>query len=966
MMVRAVLGVVCVFALLGGSPMAAAESHGYGLPASISLDGPWRIAFDEAAAWHSGPTAVDWDAVTAAATTEIDVPSCWEVIRPDYDGVAWYVRSFDLPAAALSGTRVRLRFAAVNYLAHVWVNRSYAGAHEGGYTPFELDVTDLLRGGSNHLAVRVLSPHRTREIDGIVAGGTASNMKDLHVPQAKQIRYDHHFGGIWQGVELLITGPAQIADCYIRPFIDPPSIDVRLAVRADWGAAAGSVEISVTDKATATTVYKGEVSVSAEVDATALKLSAQDGDLAGSMTIPLPDAKLWSLSEPNLYVLQATLRDSSGRVSDRRAVPFGLREFTVRGGHFRLNGEPLVVMGAFSQGFYPITLGAPQSEEMLLREVHLAKEAGMHMIRMHIKTPHPRLLDFADEEGLLLFNESSIAWMAETPRLEEHCRREVREMILRDRNHPSVVIWGLLNEGGRDAHKVLPAILDEARRWDDSRVILQDSGRSRPVWLPYVDEPTDELPDTHGYRRSPVDGAVWDELRGARGFVTEAGYGGLFDLVSVVRRYEEAGARPDLLDARQYIAGMLLFAEKANEYGLSPIFGSLENLFAATQEIEAVGTRLHTEARRLSPALAGVTNTYVGNSWEHFGMLDVWRQPKQLYHALAEAYKPLIVVVWPRRPSVYSTDEVAFDLWYVNDGGSTGEARLSWVFVDTGGHRITPVTEGEARVRLRPGINQLDPIVLPREVCDGCRAGLYALQLKLTSSEDGTVLSTNACTVLILHRAGSPAPRVPFAVVASSDFVSKLRALGLSGAGAAEVESADLLLWYDRSERGAESLRCVADRAAGGATAVLLISDSPYHKPDAIVDELPTHARATGLDLDVVRSEGSFIGYYHYVRAHPMTAGLPANCLMGQVYRDVCARESLRGSFQPGTEYVVGAFTSTWGAFRFEHSADLAAMPYGEGRLILTTIPIGRLLGADPIADRLLCNIVSYAAGAGR
>jgi len=135
--------------------------------AELSLDGDWQIVFDEANAGE----ATGWQRaeVLPPEAEAIRVPSCWEQTRQDYEGVAWYARAFRVPDD-WRGRHVRLRFGAVNYRAEVWLNDAPAGIHEGGYTPFELDVADLLRfDGDNVLVVRVVGPAVTVErVDDLI------------------------------------------------------------------------------------------------------------------------------------------------------------------------------------------------------------------------------------------------------------------------------------------------------------------------------------------------------------------------------------------------------------------------------------------------------------------------------------------------------------------------------------------------------------------------------------------------------------------------------------------------------------------------------------------------------------------------------------------------------------------------------------------------------------------------------
>src|SRR5208283_3209680 len=119
---------------------------------------------------------------------------------------------------------------------------------------------------------------------------------------------------------------------------------------------------------------------------------------------------------------------------------------TIGGGCFLLNRQPVVLKGFLSQGSYPRTLIYPESPEMSRRELRLLKDNGFNFLRTHLRPPEPYYLDMADEMGILVLAEPAIGWIINSPETEGRCRREIVETLLRDRNHPSIIMWCLLNE----------------------------------------------------------------------------------------------------------------------------------------------------------------------------------------------------------------------------------------------------------------------------------------------------------------------------------------------------------------------------------------------------------------------------------------------------------------------------------------------------------------------------------------
>ena len=171
------------------------------------LDGQWDIVFDVRNEGRSGK----WQqpqAFQGLKKREITVPSCWEEIEQDYEGVAWYRREFDV-AAGWKERHVRLCFDAVNYRAEVWVNGEVVGMHEGGFGPFEFDINGHLRHGeSNTLIVRVVGP------------AIVSDQVDDLVRNATPHWRGGYVGGIWQSVKLVATDPLHVADVFVKPNLE--------------------------------------------------------------------------------------------------------------------------------------------------------------------------------------------------------------------------------------------------------------------------------------------------------------------------------------------------------------------------------------------------------------------------------------------------------------------------------------------------------------------------------------------------------------------------------------------------------------------------------------------------------------------------------------------------------------------------------------------------------------------------
>jgi len=552
----------------------------------VSLNGTWQIAFDP------GNVGRDerWFDAFPTVVEEIRVPSVWNEMRPGYVGVAWYRTRFEADAAWRDRV-VRIKFGAASYYAEVWLNGLPIGSHEGGYTPFALDADEALRpGAANTLVVRVLVPPLTAEADFIerwppVADEGIDGFRLEEVANAKQFSYGN-FGGLWQDVELVVTDRIWIADCLIKPNIREGSIEAEVTIRNDTAEPAASVlQLKVEEYVDEETSLEGEIApedfeppdVLAEAEHA---LDLPPGMSCHTFTLALEDFLFWSPEAPFVYTLGVALGDASHRldeasgfVGDSITETFGLREFTVEGDRFHLNGEPIVLKAALFQPSYPVTLAYPFDREFAEREIRMAKEAGFNCLRMHIKPPPPVTLEFCDKLGMLVQEEPPIGWIKPSDHMKERCLREVREMVLRDRNHPSVVMWSMLNETGNwfgswsdpegGAQTIKAELCLEARRHDPTRLIVDDSGgvewTKQPARYMYPgSSDLVEYYDHHPYKPGPVDDTVFEYFRtagveGQLSYISEFGFGGLGDLSTVLEgraRRARQGARRGAREAR--------------------------------------------------------------------------------------------------------------------------------------------------------------------------------------------------------------------------------------------------------------------------------------------------------------------------------------------------------------------------------------------------------------------------------
>jgi len=362
----------------------------------------------------------------------ISVPGAWNAAEPElryYDGLIWFQRKFD--ARLEAGKRAFLRFEAVNYRAYVYVNGKEVGRHEGGFTPFVLEVTDALRAGDNRLVVGVDSSHDARSIPTVITDW------DL-------------YGGITRPVRLITTSAT---------FID----DAMLTLRPD-GRITGEVRL------------QGPQAANQEVDVAigALGTARAVTDANGRATIDLPAPRgleKWTPEKPTLYDVRFS---AAGDVLRDR---MGFRTIAVQGNQILLNGKPLVLRGISLHeeefGPNPARNMTPQASRALLHEIKHGLN-GNYVRLSHY--PHSETtVRLADEMGLLVWSEIPVYWTVDwdNPAVLRKALAMQAETIYRDRNRASVILWSVGNETpvAPSRTRFHGAMADNVRALDPSRLV---------------------------------------------------------------------------------------------------------------------------------------------------------------------------------------------------------------------------------------------------------------------------------------------------------------------------------------------------------------------------------------------------------------------------------------------------------------------------------------------------------------
>ncbi|CAM5576043.1 glycoside hydrolase family 2 TIM barrel-domain containing protein [Rhodanobacter lindaniclasticus] len=422
------LGLGLLAWLLSGwaAPVLAAPSVQDSPRVSTSLASDWRYADgDPAGAQAPGFDDAGWQPVSLPHTWNAD--DAFDKRHPYRRGVGWYRRALDVPPP-MRGRRVFLRFEGANQVAEVFVNGHAVGRHVGGYTAFAFDITPQLRfDAPNLLAVRV------------------DNRHDNDIPP---LEADFTFyGGLYRNVWLVATDPVHIDVLdHASPgvFIDTPRASAEAAVVRLRGSlvnqSAAAREVRVRHR-----LFDAEGREVARV-ATRLKLAAGAKAPFDETTPAIHHPRLWSPDSPNLYRAVTEVLDGD-RVLDRVDNRFGVRWFHFdpdRG--FILNGKPVPLHGS-NRHQDLAGHGNALSDARHRRDVELVKGTGFNFLRLAHYPQADAVLDAADELGLAVWEEIPVVnLISTTPAFAEHAQTMLVEMIRQHYNHPSVVMWGYMNE----------------------------------------------------------------------------------------------------------------------------------------------------------------------------------------------------------------------------------------------------------------------------------------------------------------------------------------------------------------------------------------------------------------------------------------------------------------------------------------------------------------------------------------
>lgn len=426
---------------------------------------------------------------------ELMVPGDWNTQDEKlyyYEGTVWYKRSFDFKKKESLLTFVY--FEALNYEAKVYLNGTFVGQHIGGFTPFQFEVTDLLKDGENFLVVKADNKRRR---DGVPTVNTDW----------------WNYGGITRSVHLVDVPAIHIEDYSIGLSSDRKHIEGWVAVSSK--KAGQPVTISIPE------LKSNENSRTDQQGRAYFRFSARP--------------ELWEPENPKVY--RVTVSAASDRIEDE----IGFRTIEVRGSKILLNGEPVFLKGISIHEEAPLKTGRVTSAEECRILLNWAKELGCNFVRLAHYPHSEAMVREAEKMGLMVWSEIPVYWtiLYENPETYQNAENQLAAMIHRDKNRAAVILWSIANETpvSQDRNSFLGRLAKKARALDESRLITAaldtHSGSSDER---IIDDPLGDFVDVIGinnycgwYSQDPVScsGIRWQNSFDKPVIISEFGGGAL-------------------------------------------------------------------------------------------------------------------------------------------------------------------------------------------------------------------------------------------------------------------------------------------------------------------------------------------------------------------------------------------------------------------------------------------------------
>ena len=920
----------------------------------------WNITLDRSAVWqndslyvppvniHDLPVHIPtggWNLLDTPDKIGVTLPATVEQhlwgwngetfgVTGNYVGVSWFDTKINVPAD-WRNKRIVMNVASVRFRAEIFVNKKLVGYDLVNSTPFAVDVTPfILPGQENVIAFRITDPNGN------------FNWKDSQVYTWGEYRTNpsHGFGGITGKVELVATDKLYIGDVFIKNQPDPHSIEVEVTACNETKnpMKAQKMLLTVKEHKGEKVLYRKEYSVENLVV----------GENKQTFHIHLPAAKLWSTDSPHLYDLSVSVG------TDNYTQRFGFRWFEVKDIHgdkqFFLNGKRIVLRTAIS---WPDN-GITPSDELARRQVESAKKLGLNMLNFHRTIGHSNVLDYADELGLLYFeepggNQYPISHFNDNNKQSKfyfaYRNEKLVRMIKRDRNHPSLVIYNLHNERGAWPQVQDYAQMRMAHSLDPTRILTYNSSNG--------ENPENEANARFKLHLMPNDTTFYDygwydrHHAGGPGCYHDNLYWGkdnyhrFSDHKDEIIYWGEDGAigtpprlqliRDEILqsgttsgwEAMDYMKWYDAYDSFLKHNGFAKAFPTVDDLTRAMGNVAFYYQGRVIENIRIS----NTVDAYAVNGWEsmklenHSGIVDNYRYPKGDVEVMARYNQPLFLAVKMNRKVLNVGDTTIVDTYIVNEKNLKGNYSLQLIAKDAEG---TVLATHVSSVHVKGGnvygqCLQIGWNFVPRAT------GYVCIEAKLVKGKKTFATGDDSLFAVSLNTKGITANG---SIADTTGVLSNfMKTVGFDIPEYKEgTPSGDYLLVgaFEPTQWGS-GMSDIMEWVYKGHT--LIIVDNAERWAEFLADKEVLDYRGSK-KLGTAWYGGNFFN-----REHPIFDGLPVNCVFNWEYQCFATYNRHRVGLRCFNGETLVACVSD---HKKEVYSALSVIPAGRGKIIITTLDI--------------------------
>ncbi len=893
-------------------------------PDRTLIEGPWELGVADSP-----------DLRDVSFDHQIEPPTYPQIVLdnpPAGPAFYWYRRRLDVPTPP-SGHQAVVIFGAADWLADVWVNDRHTATCRSGYLPFEAVLPPETHGQNVTLTVRVWDT--PVQPPGVLTPPGSPPTRSAWIPRGKQ----HWYGecsGLWQPVRLDQRPPHHVTG--LRADLATDLQTARLTVLGSPDTH-GRVHVTVREANSSTSLWTSEAT---GVLDTGLEISHH-----------WPGIQLWDPSAPSLYDVDVTF-DSDGLTRTRRFTT-GFRRIEADEHDLRLNGRPLYLRGALDQDYSPITGYAYPGDQALARRFQVARDAGLNLVRCHVKLPDPRYLALADRMGLLVWYDLP-SW-GHPHRLDEpfpdwlddDVTAMLRDSAVRDAHHPSLIARSVINEGwgldlaaSADHRQRLRNWVAVARDADPTRLVIDNSAMLGALHL------DTDLADMHTYAAHPQGardfGAFVDWLAARPPDLWErADADAPANRPVALSEFGLWGLPEDwkpphswLLADRSWTPDLAFdqagFADRFQHSVARQAFDSLDDLTAATRQVQSEGFRRQIARLRATPGLSGfVLTELMDQGWEVNGLADFQARPKPVVQAMRPVADETVALIEDLPGSAWAGSPVTVRA-LISGPRAAGNAEIVWRVSGESRRRETiPIPAGVEPVVI-DDFEFTAPLIESTRVLE-IDLSIRGPGLSLDQQEQVLIVPTDAATI-------DGKLRIYLTGVDHTNRVATL-ANGLAEAGCTTLtQPVRTQAVVVAGGGGADALEMVA----GGLPALVVadLADTPFLPSVPRTGRFASHW-STGFDWI----------------APQFREGLLADPLMSTAFVPSAAPRVIPAvdGLDPG-DILMGTFRGWLG----NEAAITAQANYGKGKVVVTTLGLSHAGRNDPLARALLVRLIQYTA----